>query len=60
LSGNFRNEICDLSKFSGVVGVSRRTNLYLASSSLLMGEKCEKIKEFWSGNFISNLQFVLV
>ena len=36
---DFRTELCDLCKFSGVVSVSRATNLYLARRLLLMGEE---------------------
>ena len=38
-SGNIRTELRDLCTFSGVVSVSRATNLYLARRLLLMSEE---------------------
>ena len=39
LSGNIRTGLRDLCTFSGVVSVSRATNLYLARRLLLMVEE---------------------
>jgi len=52
---DFRREICDFCKFSGAVGVSRATNLYLARRLLVVVKKSEKLKKFGVGN--SGLEF---